>query len=197
MSTDIQSNTQRVVARALNLVNDTMPGGVLTSKSPSGQTPGQVGQRIYFGSGEVPYCPATGTLYGGGYQYVKVDPNGFHHIHRGRIAFWSDIDNYIVDTDHVDGQHAGVFLCDVDHGNYTYIQFSGKASLLFDPSLAVATPAVKDLVVQHTGAYAGDVVADATTVTGSILKRRLGVALEAPVAGAISLVELYEDFKIV
>jgi len=107
------------------------------------------------------------------------------------------MDNYVVSADHVDGEHAGVFLCDVDDGHYCYIQYSGKASILFDTQLAKATPAVKDLVVQATGDYTADVVDDATTVTASILKRRLGVALAVPVAGAISLVELYEDFKIV
>ena len=196
MSTDIQSNTQRVVTRALNLVNDTMPGGVLTSHSPSGQAPGQVGQRIYLGYDEIQYESAIGTLYGGGYVYVKTFEHG-PHIHKGRIAFWWDKDHAVVTAIPIDGNHAGVFLNDVDRGNYCYIQYSGKATLLFSTVLAKATPAVKDLIVQKTTTHDGDVVDDATTVTGSILKRRLGVALEAPVAGALKLVELYEDFKIV
>lgn len=197
MSTDIQSNTQRVPSRALNLVNDTMPGGVLTSKSPSGFAPAQVGQRIYFGPDEVPYCPTTGTLYGGGYLFVQTRSGSTAAPTRGRIAFWYNVATGIVTPDAQDGNHAGVYLCTVTRGNYCYIQYSGKATLLFDAALAKATPAVKDLVVQKTAANTGDVVDDATPVTGSILKRRMGVALEAPVAGQLKLVELYEDFKIV
>jgi len=197
MSTDIQSNTQRVVTGKLNTVNDLSPGGALVAKTGTGYAPGQVGQRIYFSHEEVKYDSAIGTLYGGGFQYVKTDPAAQTSITRGRIAFWYDMVNYIVTPDAVDGNHAGVFLNTVTNGYYCYIQYSGKASLLFDAALAKTTPAVKDLVVQKSAANTGDVVADATTVTGSILKRRMGVAYEAPVAGQIKLVELYEDFKIV
>jgi hypothetical protein len=185
------------VTGKLNTVNDLSPGGALVAKTGTGYAPGQVGQRIYFSHEEVKYDPTIGTLYGGGYQYVKTHPQAASAITRGRIAFWYDMTNYIVTSDPVDGNHAGVFLNSVTRGYYCYIQYSGKASLLFDAALAVATPAVKDLVVQKTAANTGDVVADATTVTGSILKRRMGVAWEAPVAGQIKLVELYEDFKIV
>ena len=202
MPSNVCSQTVMVPAVALNTGNgDTVPGGRLVSKTGSAVAPAQVGQKLYLGGDEVRYDATVGTLYGGGYQYVSFHSDGLAYA-RGQIVFWratTGITSF--DTTNVnpfaryDGNQAGIVLQTMTASRYGWIQVSGLASVLFNITLSKATPAVKDLVVHITSSCFADVVDDATPVTASIHKRAIGVAAEAPCAGTISLVELYDQFR--
>ena len=202
MPTNTNSQTVMVPPVRLNATNgDAVPGGYLSTKLGSALAPGQEGQKVYLGGDEIKYDPAVGTLYGGAYQYVEFeDANGSMAAYtRGQIVFWKAMPSFLVTNANLfgwlDGNQAGIVLNTENYGAYWWIQVSGLASVLFSSQQSQATPAVKDLVVHVTGGFTADALPDATPVTASIHKRAIGVAAEAPRAGAISLVELYDQFR--
>jgi len=183
----------------LNATNgDAVPGGYLSTKLGSALAPGQEGQKVYLGGDEIKYDPAVGTLYGGAYQYVEFEHSGTPYT-RGQIVFWKGIPSFLVTNLNLngvlDGDQAGIVLNSVNYDAYWWIQVSGLASVLFDSQQGQATPAVKDLVVHVSADYTAEALLDTTTVTADIHKRVIGVAAEAPTAGATSLVELYDQFR--
>jgi hypothetical protein len=204
MPSNVQSTTVMVPPVRLNATNgDTVPGGYLSTKTGSAIAPAQLGQKVYLGGDEIKYDPAIGTLYAGGYQYVQFDTQARSAAAyaRGQIVFWESgaIPTFLVTNLNLfgtrDGNQAGIVLNTVTYGNYWWIQIAGLASVLFSNTQSHATPAVKDLVVHVTAGYTADAIPDATPITASLHKRAIGVAAEAPVAGAISLVELYDQFR--
>lgn len=194
MATDSQS--ARVNQVKLNDVNDSAAGGVLTSGTGTAQTPGQLGKTCEFAdANEIFYDSAVGTLYPGKYQYVQTRSGSSAAPARGLVAFWyGDPTNYVVTPDAQDGEIAGIYINALSKGYFGWVQVEGIASVRFDASQSQGTPAVKDLVVQKSTANTADAIADGTTVTAGIAKRVLGIAYDAPVAGVISRVELFEKF---
>jgi hypothetical protein len=192
MSTE--SQTSRVNPVRLNAVDDPVPGGVLTSGTGTAMCPGQAGKTVEFSDTEIFYDNTIGVLYTGKYQYVQSDCDASEVPARGVLAFWYNLANYVVTPDPTDGELAGVYINALTPGNWGYIQIEGLASVLFNAQQSQATPAIKNLVVQATGANTADALADGTAITAGVAKRFLGIAEAAPVAGAISLVGLYEQF---
>ncbi len=202
MPTNTNSQTVMVPPVRLNATNgDAVPGGYLSTKLGSALAPGQEGQKVYLGGDEIKYDPAVGTLYGGAYQYVEFEDanDSIAPYTRGQIVFWKTPGAFLVTNANLfamwDGNQAGIVLNSVNYGAYWWIQVSGLASVLFSDTQTQTTPAVKDLVVHVSGGYTADALPDATPVTASIHKRAIGVAAEAPTADAISLVELYDQYR--
>lgn len=163
---------------------------------------GQLGQRYCvtgFGPGPESTrlsATATGTLYGGLYQYVLFLSTATAANVRGQLAFWSDALNAVVTGDvtaATDGLCAGVILNAVTKGNYGWIQIAGIASILFKATITKTTPAAGDLViVDQTPAAKGDILADATALTSVTAKGILGKAIiDTPVGGTVTRVLLW------
>lgn len=207
MSGILDPGDSRVIRRALNTVNDAQPGVPLSTSEASGSIIqpyyGQVGKRLV-----CTYAMATklsdttiGSLYEGVYQYVLTKAGSTVAPARGGLCFWDDYDAYTVTPDvsatssfggDNSGLFAGVYLSAPTKGYYCYIQILGKASVLFASSITKTTPAMGDMVlVDGTSSNTGQVLADATGITGPTLKRAMGVALETPVAASIKLVDLW------
>jgi hypothetical protein len=179
------------------MVDDPVPGGVLTSGTGTAACTGQLGKTVEFAEGEIFANLAVGVLYTGKYQYVQTIATSFAAPARGLIAFWRDIPNYVVTPDAwADGEIAGIYINALTRGHYGYIQIEGLASVMFSGNQQQATPAIKDLVVQDAGLNTALALADGTAMTAGVQKRVIGIAsnLAAPVAGQISAVELFERF---
>lgn len=178
----------------LNMINDAVCGGATNQGTGATLYGGLAGIEIEFTEPQV-FSGTPGTLYEGVYKYVQLSSQSANSA-RGRVAFWADAAEFLVTMTAQDGNHAGIFLNTVTAGNWCWIQVGGLASVLFaSVALTKATPAIKDVVVVTSGASNADVEADATPYTNLIFKRILGIAEEAPVAGAISLVELLDRFS--
>lgn len=169
--------------------------------SPSGSIiqgyPGMLGTKAYFDTAEALRLSDTtvGTLYEGVYQCVKVVATASGTVARGTVLFWSDIVNAVVTPDVADatvtGLIAGIAIGTITKGYYGIMQVDGEASIKFAASITKATPASGDLVVvDQAPTAAADVLADATGLTSVTAKGILGVALEAPVGGAVKKVLL-------
>ena len=189
----------RVTTGFLNTADDPAPGVPLASPSGSIVQPyaGQVGGKLTVNNAEALglSSTATGTLYRGVYRYVQFRLGATAANARGQLVFWYDRDNNIVTGDVADATvtpfAAGVCLMANTKGNYGWIQVSGKASVKFKAATTKTTPAIGDVVmVDATPSNTGDVLADATGLTSPNGKNKIGIALEAPVGGAVKLVEL-------
>jgi len=197
-SNAVSNQSPRVTANYLNDVNDPAPGVPLAS--PSGSIvqsyAGQLGGKLYLGSVAASALsdPAIGTLYGGIYQYVQFKAASTTAPARGGLVVWNDRENFVVTPDVTAttvSQVAGVAINAVTKGQYGFIQIAGKASILFKGTTTKTTPAIGDLVIiDATPSNTGDVLADATTLTSPTAKLALGVAIAAPVGGAVSTVSL-------
>lgn len=197
MPSALENKTQYVVTAKLNTVNDSTAGGGTSSYVGDGRCPGALGSVVYLDVNNPTFYDSTvGTLYPGGYQRVHLIAGSTQAAARGRIAYWVDTTSttvpFDVTGDATDGNQAGIFINVITKGNYGYIQVEGIASVLFDTTITKATPAIKDLVICAAGDGVGDVLADATSITSVELKRKLGIAEEAPADDTISLVKLYE-----
>lgn len=191
------SNQSPKLTGLLNDINDPAPGVPLAS--PSGSIVqsygGQVGGKLWLGSVAALALSdtAVGTLFGGVYQYVKFKAASTTAPARGGLVVWDDRENFVVTPDvtatTVSGV-AGVALNSVTKGQYGFIQIAGKASVLFKASTTKTTPAIGDLVIiDLTPSNVGDVLADATALVSPTAKLIIGVAIAAPVGGAISTIE--------
>ncbi len=186
----------RVTAQYLNAVNDPAPGVPLAS--PSGSIVqdylGQLGALLTLDDEMAAKLSdsTVGTLYAGVYQYVKFLAGTTAAPTRGYMCAWSDFENFVVTmdiTDVLSGKLAGVCLNSVTKGQYGWIQVAGKATVLCKASsITKATPADGDLLILTSATTnTVDVLADNTNLTSLQLKRSVGVALQAPVAGAVKL----------
>jgi hypothetical protein len=177
----------------LNMIDDDVCGGASNQGTGATLYGGLAGIEIEFTEPQV-YSGTPGTLYAGVYKYVHLYSESAAGV-RGQIAFWRDAGDFLVTATPQDGNHAGVFLNAVTPGHWCWIQVGGLASVLFAAATTKATPAIKDVVVVASGDDVADVEDDATSYTNLIYKRILGIAEAAPVAGAISLVELLDRFS--
>ena len=173
---------------------DDTVGGSANQGTGTSQYGGLAGIEIEFQDGTVYSDTTVGTLYRGVYKRVQLLSTGGAGV-RGLAAFWSDPNTALVTATPQDGNHAGIFLNAVTAGKWCWIQVGGLASVLFAALPTKATPAIKDVVVVASGSARADVEDDATAYTNLIYKRILGIAEAAPVAGAISVVELLDRFS--
>lgn len=198
MPNTLNGFSPRVVPRNLNAVDDGSPGVPLSSSQMAGGIVqpyiGQLGLLVAFDGNTAAKMSLTNTLFGGLYMYVQFKAASTASNARGQLVFWNDFENYIVTPDvtaTTASLVAGVTLNAVTKGNYGFIQVAGKASIKFKASTTKATPAIGDLViVDVTPSNTADVLADATALTSPTAKLMIGMAITAPVGGAISLVEM-------
>ncbi len=198
MPSGLVSQIQRVVGR-LNSGTRPLPGQSVASGTGEAQYRGLIGQRVSLGYEDALALSDTAiaTLQSGVYQLVRLLSTSTGDANRGRIAFWSDYDDYVVTVDEPTGvsQIAGIFLGGtVVKGDYLFIQTEGVAAVQFRATLTKAG-AVGDYVIA-AGAGAGadvaeaDTIADATALTPVLGRRFLGIAVAAPANNTISTVHL-------
>lgn len=196
MPSNFVQQIDRMVSTLSN-ANDPLPGQSVSSGTGAAQYGGQVGSRVCLGNDDpIITRSSSPTLYGGIYQYVQFLSTATQASSAGLIAFWSTDTTYIVTNDEPTGVSdiAGICLNAVTKGNYGWIQIAGKANVLFRTAITKATPAVGDLVlaaaIGSTTPAVSDVLADATNITSIQARHMLGIAIAAPVGGAISTVRL-------
>src|SRR5437667_1491116 len=179
----------KTISKVYNDINDPSPGASVTTANVSGSIiqpyGGQVGKRLILTSAMAAQHsnPTIGTLYEGGYQYVKTKAASSITPARGGLCFWDDFDNAVVTPDVGAGNiglFAGVYINALSKGNYGYIQFAGKANVLYDGTLTDNT-AGDLVVVKSTSANTANALAS-TTITAAILLSAIGVAIAQPVA---------------
>jgi hypothetical protein len=128
--------------------------------------------------------PLVGPLYGGTYQYVRVDPMS-SDFERGQVVFWKDELNYTVQaagqTSGVNNKIAGVALCNTFAGNWDFIQMGGIAMVKFTAAgnvgtMATVNPATTPAQVTST-----------PTITDNVIGR---VVIANAVANQVSPVQL-------
>jgi len=127
---------------------------------------------------------ATGTLYQGEYQLVKLNTA----VTRGELVFWDTLANNGINDFEVTHTvtapamfKAGVAVCNGTSGEYCFIQISGLASCLYRASVTDAT--LGNLVIQTSATAATvDAVADAASINTALLfKQIVGIAYALPV----------------
>lgn len=130
--------------------------------------------------------PAVGPLYGGIYQYVRLDPNATSLLERGQIVFWFDELEYIITADGTDpgsgmpNKMAGVALNATMPGYWDFIQITGIAMVTVTSAGNIGDP----MAVNPSAT-------PATVSTGAIDQNFLGIAvLTAPQANQVTPVQL-------
>jgi hypothetical protein len=130
--------------------------------------------------------PAVGPLYGGIYQYVRVDPTDTTTLFRGQIVFWSDELNYIVSGIGIAGgvnrKIAGVAVNETFPSYWDFFQIAGIASVFFP-----AAGSINQFAIVTPSASAAATVATSATITINSIGMTV---LAAPTAGNVSTVEL-------
>lgn len=180
----------------LNEVNDATIGG---SFFPSTLAPTSLlGTRLVLTHAEAAALSktATGTLYGGIYQYVLYTSAGV----RGQIYAWDVVANsgipgfsvVLPSTAPIEGTLAGISLSTVTAGRYGWLQVDGLASVLYRASVTDKTAG--NLVLQLTTTATADAIADGTGtyISGGTkgLKNIIGTAYDAPTDGGVNRVTL-------
>jgi hypothetical protein len=189
----------RTTYPALNDINDAVAGGQ-ASISGAATYAAQLGARVWLdgNAGGVRYDTAVGTLYGGCFQYVRLYASASAAVTVGRPAVWAYdqlttcFENYTVTTDGNSalrtGRIAGIFLNVITAGYYGWIQTKGKVKVKF--TTLTGTPVDGDLVYLDASSGLALNANDGVTVTTTILKALIGVALGAPTTGGTTLVLL-------
>lgn len=159
-----RSQVVRISTGFLNTVNDANAGGANTADS-SGLAPGQLGATVVFNDANVPFASATGTLYGGVYQYVQFKSGTTATSAIGGPVYWADRANFIVTPDPPTGlpDPAGIAIAVVSKGNYGFILVEGRVAVMPRSSITKVTPAIGDSVALIATANVTDDLADATT----------------------------------
>lgn len=188
----------------LDSINDAFIGSGSSTGTGAQPYPGQLGAFMELTEVQalaMSTTPSTLTLHGGIYQYVQFLSTSTSAAAVGQVAFWSTRASYIVSADTgptLLGFVAGYFINILTKGNYGWIQIAGTANIKFKSSLTAATPAIGDLVIVDQSATTSGAAADdptqATGLTSTTMKSIIGVSQIAPVASAISLVQLWPRF---
>jgi hypothetical protein len=209
----LTKQADRLTAKWLNDVNDSVSGGAVVSVPTGAPSPQvsqtQPGDRIVLDDATALALSDTtvGTLYGGVYMYVGTLATATASPARGTGAFWriSDLpggatQSYTVSSDVqpntlLPAYIAGVFInpttssgtgVALTKGNFGWIQVAGTASCLMDNTLtSTALATTISSKVSATTASTWDAGVALTTVT---LANVLGVAIGTPVISTISSV---------
>src|SRR6185437_3494513 len=121
----------------LDSINDAFIGSGSSTGTGGQPYPGQLGAFMELTEAQaaaMSTTPATLTLHGGIYQYVKFLSTSTSAAIIGGVAFWQDRKNYVVSADTgatLFGYVAGIFLNILTKGNYGWIQVGGTANVKF------------------------------------------------------------------
>jgi hypothetical protein len=209
-----QSQIIHLASGYVNSVNDAVigmpsaPGGTGASKFA-----GQLGKQVWWDDSQVKYQTGGSNLpavYGGWFQYVRLAAASAVPI-PGQILFWDTLanaaDNLFQVTTAENGStdtamlRAGICLTPtVTVGNYTLIQVEGPCYVKFRAALTSAGAAGSRVFCAAAGGADlgfADVIDSANPVLFSdaskLMGRWIGVAQEAPAAGALKRV--YVNFR--
>lgn len=203
----MESIIQRLSAGAINAGSgDQYIAGTGAAFGPTtSHTLGQLGRRLWIPPDQLVYKSSVGTLYGGGYRYVRLrSADSAPAI--GQIAFWdTTVTNwqtaFQVTTDETLSSSAygvlvaGIFINIITPGYYWFVQDAGMVPVKFAAALT-GTPAIGNAVyVKGDNSATADVLEgslSAPTVTDIALmqQRYLGTAIVLPVAGELKAVLL-------
>lgn len=202
-----ESNVIRISSGTINAVNDTVVGGVpnLPSTTTS-MVSGQLGKHLRLDDSQLVYASATGTVYGGTFQYVRLAAAAGAVV-VGQIVFWdiSVADNlYQVTTSEagtVPGAQfrAGIVLNNAwTAGNYSFIQVLGPTFVKFRAVLSVAGQVGTAVYCAAAGAGVDNGFADCIDSGNPTLfsdvtlmqNRYIGAAIQAPTDAGLKLVNL-------
>lgn len=139
----------RVSSGYLNTVNDSVVAGVPTGFGSGSLVGGQLGKAVWYDADQIApmYSSAIGTLYGGGYRYVRLAAAS-SAIKRGQLLFWDNAaavgafqvtSSGTTTTDITIMSFAGFALNVITPGNYGWIQFAGIATGLYLDNITAAT----------------------------------------------------------
>lgn len=194
----------KLVSGFLNAENNPAPGVPLSSPSGSIVQPytGMVGGNLYVGASDALKLSLTsiGTLYAGVYKMVQFK----EAVIRGQVVFWDiAVDYNLYQVTKIESAvppanlKAGVCLCTVSAGNFGFIQISGKASVKFRDVLSSPGATGSPVYVAAVGDDLGtaDVLSDDISNptfkdVAEMQAHFIGIAETAPVAGAISAVDI-------
>ncbi len=198
----------RIPTGFINNVNDAAIGQATAPPYAgfSSNFSGQLGKVVEFNDEDIRYNSATGTVYGGKFQYVRLAAASTVPV-IGQILFWDTTpgqaayqvtaDETLSSTD-VSIMIAGICLTPlITVGNYTIIQISGPCNVMMQASLTDAGAIGSRIYASVAGgADVGfaDVLDDgtaATVATVSLMQGRyLGKAIGLPTGGALCTVGL-------
>jgi hypothetical protein len=197
----------RVTSGALNNCNDTVVGGTPSIGTLS-RFAGQLGKVLYVSQDQIATLTKTsiGTLYGGGFRYVRrrATDDDSPALAPGKLAFIDTVvanweSAYQVTTDENLSSTsnammlAGVFLNNIEPGNYGFIQIIGQVAIRFRSVLtasgAIGGP-VYAAAAGDTGADQGTADSLTTDSTALANSRYLGNAVAQPTGGSLTNVIL-------
>src|SRR3990167_1183309 len=166
------------MTRPINQVNDTIIGGVpLGDSTTVSGVRGQLEKQVWLDQDQILFTSSVGTLYGGGYRYVRVRSADTPAVVVGQIAFWdttvtdwqeafqgtreedlSSADNAIL--------IAGVFISIPTAGNYCFIQDAGLVPVMFRTALTSAGAVGSRVYAAGVGDGADEGFADVLNTAG-------------------------------
>lgn len=200
----------RISTGFLNTVND----DVIANQAGLGSLSkfaGQLGKQLYVSQEQIAQLMNTsiGTLYGGRYRYVRrrATDDSSPALGAGKIAFWdTTLTNwqtlFQVTTDENLSSNsnavmrAGIFINNIEPGNYGFIQDLGEVYVRFRAVLttagAIGSP-VYAAGAGDTGLDQGTLDVLTTDSTALANERFMGFAVEAPAAAALKRIILAGD----
>lgn len=189
----------------INTVNDAVIGGI-AGISGASKFAGQLGQVYEADNDNLIFSASVGTVWGGQFQYVRLAAAA-GAVALGQILFWDlsvaqtlyQVTSAETGTTPGAQMIAGINLNPSwTAGNYGFIQILGPVDVKFRAALTGAPNIGVSVYAAAAGAGAdngrADVLATADpanyTDVGLFLNRLLGTAIELPVAGGTTLVDL-------
>jgi hypothetical protein len=201
----------RISTGRLNTVSDTYIGGQPAGVGTRSKYAGQLGKELFVSQDQIAQLTSTtiGTLYGGRYRYVRrrATDDASPALAAGKLAFidtvvtsWQSAYQVTTDENLSSADNAvmiaGVFINNIEPGEYGFIQDLGIVNVRFR-SVLTAAGAIGSRVY---AAGAGDTGLDQgtcdvlTTDSTSLANARyLGNAVTAPAASGLSAILL--NFK--
>lgn len=199
----------RISTGLLNTVNDDVIANA--PQFPGGSTSryaGQLGKILYVSQDQIAALTKTtiGTLYGGAYRYVRrrATDDSSPALAAGKLAFidtvvtsWESAFQVTTDENLSSNSNAmmlaGVFINNIEPGNYGFIQILGEVYVRFRTVLtasgAIGIPTYA-AAAGDTGADQGTADVLTTDSTALANTRYLGNAVEAPTAGGLKRILL-------
>ena len=199
------SQIMQVSTGFINTVNDavvgmpTAPGGLGLSKFA-----GQLGRRIEFEDADIHFNSAVGTVYGGGFQYVRLAAAATAVV-VGQIVFWDYTvaqNLYQVTTSEAESTDGAVFRAGIvlnpswTPGNYSFVQYLGPTFVRFRGTLTAAGAIGSRVFAAAAGAGVDNGFADVIDSSSptefsdvsKMMGRYIGTAIVAPTSGGLKLV---------
>lgn len=212
MPTPWESPIIRISTGQLNNVNDDVIANQVSIPGTSlSKYAGQLGKRLFVSHDQIVAMTkaSVGTLYGGAFRYVKrrATDDSSPVLAPGKIAFWdTTVTNWqsafqvTTDTNLSSADNAimraGIFLNNVEPGNYGFIQDLGEVYVRFR-SVLTASGAIGSRVyaadTSDIGLDQGTADVLTTDSTAVANARFLGWAVEAPTAGGLKRIMLAAD----